>query len=129
MGLELRLELRVGRRDAGPELIGRENRQIQLHLFVAAAVLLVNLGIGDPDPCRHRALQLLDRQHLAKVFLELGGRPRRTLHPQHGAVARFADELSVLLEVGQPQQPFPQFRVAHRDPDPPRLGEHGFLVD
>ena len=45
MGGELGVQLGVGRLNAGAELVGREDGQVELHLLVALAVFLVDLGV------------------------------------------------------------------------------------
>ena len=122
-------DLRVGRGDVGPEAIGREADQRELHLVVAAAVLLLELLVGNREPFGERRPQLFDDQRAPDRFLEVGRRHRRTLHRQQLPITVFADERAVFLERGNREDALPHFVVADRDVEAFRFGERRPLVD
>ena len=65
----------------------------------------------------------------ADLFLELAGIDRRVLHLQQLPVALVADELAVLLERRQREDPRAHFGVARGDAQAPRLGQRRLLFD
>jgi len=127
--VEVARHLGVAGVDLGAEAIGGEADDGELHLVVAAAIFLFELRVVDRQPIGQRAAQLLDRQAVADVVLELRGDQRRPLHAQQLLIPRFADEAAVLLERRHREDPLPHFLVAHLDPDPFGFGERGALVD
>jgi len=83
------------------EGVGGEGHDVELHLFVAPAILRLHVRVGHGDPAGDRLLQLVAHQFAPQDFLEIGGLHRRALHAEQGAIPVFADELAVLLEAGQ----------------------------
>ena len=126
MRAELRGQFGVGGLNAGAELVGREDRQVQLDLFIALPVLGFDVGVRDAHPPGDRGLDLLGEQRAAELILELDGPQRRPLHVQDLAIRDVADELAVLLEARHADDALTQLGVAHADARaawlrPPRL--------
>ena len=98
--VEVARDLGVGRGHLRPEAVGGEADDRELHLVVAAAVLLLELLVGHRQPVGERRAQLLDDQAAPHVVLELGRRSSAAAACAAAAVALLADERAVLLERG-----------------------------
>ncbi len=129
VGLEVRRDLGLARRHAGLVGVGVEQHEIDFDLLVTLAVLGLDVGVGDRHPRRERVAELVGLDLTPHLALEVLDGNRRRLRRQNLAVALIADELPVLLEGRQPQDPLAQLRVAHLDAEPIGFGEHRFLVD
>ena len=73
----------IGDRDVLLHGVRREDDHLQLHLFVALAVLALEFRVRHRHPVGHGGAQLFDEQGAPEVLLELLGRERGPLHPQH----------------------------------------------
>ena len=112
--VEVRAQLGVGDLHLVLHLVGREDDQLQLDLLVALAVLAFDIRVRHRDPVGHCSAQLLGQEGASQVVLELLGRERRALHPQHPLVHLLAGELPVLLERGNRHDAMGDLRIAHR---------------
>ena len=92
-------------------------------------VLLVHFLVGHGDPVRQREPELLEDDALTDVVLELLVGERRALHPQDVLVARFADELPVLLEDREADDPLAHLGVGRGDAQARGLGHRDLFID
>ena len=127
--LEKRGDVGIGDHDVASELVGGQRDHLQLHLLVARAVLALEIRIRDRHPVGDRGAQLVDDHAAPQRLLELGLGHRRVLRLQQLLVARFADELSVLLQPGDREDLPRQLLVADREAVTIRLDERHLLVD
>ena len=100
-----------------------------LTFSLRAAELVGHFGVGHGHPAGDGVAQLLDEQRFAQVVFELLRRHRRIVELQHLPVARFADELAVLLEGGDGEDARANLFVADRHALAPRFGDHRLLVN
>ena len=78
--LEVRRDLGIGDFDAFLELVGGERDDGELDLFVALVELGDHVVVGDGDPVRQRALELLEHDAAPDFFFEVARVDRRVLH-------------------------------------------------
>ena len=106
MRLEVRRDLRVGGRHAVLELVGGEGHDGELDLLVAPVEFGRSRSVSATviqsvsAPCSFSTVMLR-----RTCFLELGGLHRRVLHLEQLPVALVADEVPVLLERRERQDP------------------------
>ena len=129
--LERLRHVRIGHRAGNrlAELVRREVDDRQLDLLVLALEFVFDLAIADCDPVGQRSAEFLDGHAAANLLLEFIGAQRRIGHLQHLPVARVADEVAVLLEVGKRQNAFAHFLVARADAETFGLGQRGLFLD
>ena len=130
LGLEVGSDVGIRHRHLVLERIGCDRHDIELHLFVAALVLLRDIVVTDGHPGGRRVAKLFDDDRATHLIFELGCRERRVgIHLQHLPVALLADKVAVLLKRGNGQNPFAHFDVARGQLLTSGLGHHRFFVD
>ena len=125
----MRCDLCIADHDAFLELVGRHRDHGELDFLVAAVELGRDVGVRHRDPVRERALQFFEDHAAPDLLLELARSDRRILHLQQLPIAIVADELTVLLERWQRQNPCSHFGVGRRNPLAARFGECSLFFD
>ena len=128
MCVEPRLHFRIRRLGVRSELVHRERNHRQLHFLVALLEFRGDLAFRDGDPVGQRRLQLFHRDTAPDLVLELAFSNRRLLHREHLAVTVVADELAVLLECWDRDDPLGDFFVARGNVEAACFRNGGLLL-